>query len=513
MAVIISDDLIINVVVNGVETKTIDNHYDTGAPGTYLPGKDFSPVDDVSAGVVTSYQIGISLSSKTNQSYPIDKLFLQSADDPKTNGTGSIPFYLINSNPNPQDTTDDNLYTVLPGYSANMTSVVLGPNAGVTSTSTVNLTLNVNYPDGVYWKTKIAPKIYVCAVKDNIEKKSDLLLPLEVRMSSTSIIENNLYREAIEWSGIRLTTQNGQQGFIVPFYFKTSKNDPVNLAELLDSPNPDTITYEADIAFTIDGTTIPILLPQITTSLQSGMPGVSIQNVTMNGNKLTIQLKRNSKMNFPVIIRATAFLPYDPGSKTSVTMQMNAAWSLPTGVIFDNWVNEYIFSENTIGGFSASQVIPLTFVNPLTLSNIVNGFIQPPNTRISSSLNFSNLDFVSPVGSKLLILYDSVVSWISDAAPFMEVTYTPLGSNIAEIYTPPSSAFIQQYAYVPLPSGYNPNTLAQSVFNGSVTLGTYAEILAQGHKPNILMTTILADIFSGLNIDYSKLVSISYVNA
>ncbi|MEG0684982.1 MAG: isopeptide-forming domain-containing fimbrial protein [Coprobacillus sp.] len=513
MAIIISDDLIIKVVVNSVETKTIDNHYDVGAPNTYLPGKDFSAVDNVSAGVVTSYQLGISLSSKSNQSYPIDKLFLQSATDPKTDGTGSIPFYLINSNPNPEDIIDDNLYTVLPGYSANMTSVVLGPSAGVTSTSTVNLTLNVNYPEGVYWKTKIAPKIYAVAVKDNIEQKSDLLLPMEVRMSSTALIENDFYRLATEWSGIRLTTQSGQKGFDVPFYFKTSEKKPDNLALLLDSPNPDTITYEADLAFTIDGTNIPILLPQITASLQNGMPGVSIQDVSMTGSKLSIQLKRNGNMNLPVIVRVVAFLPYDPGSKTSVTMNMTGSWGTPTGVIFNNWVNKYIFSESTIGGISASQVIPLVFVNPPTLTNSVSSLVQAPNTGINSNLSFSNINFISTAGSKMMIMLDSVVGSISDALPLLQLSYTPLGQIPSVTIDLPTSDFLQQYAYVDLPTGYDPNTISKNVFNGSVTLGTYAQILASGHKPNILLTTILTDILTGLPINYENAVSISYQNA
>lgn len=510
MAIIISGDLIINTIINSVETKTIDNHYDVGAPGTYIPGKDFSATDDVSAGVVTSYQIGISLSSKSNQTYPIDKLFLQSADDPQTNGTGSIPFYLINSNPNPQYITDDGLYTVLPGYSANMTSVVLGPTAGITSNSTVNLTLNVNYPNGVYWKTKIAPKIYAVAVKDNIEQKSNLLLPLEVRMSSTALIENDLYRLATEWGAIRLTTQGGQKGFIVPFYFETSKDNPDNLAILLDSPNPDTITYQADLNFTIDGTLIPVLISQITTSLQSGMPGVSIENVSMNGTKLSVQLKRNGNMDFPVIVRVTAFLPYDPGSKTSVTMQMNASWASPTGVIFDNWVNEYIFDESTVGGISASQIIPLTFVNPPVLSNSVSALIQQPNTGIASNLNFANLNFMSTAGSKMMLMLDSVVGTISDAQPYMQVIYTPLGEIVPVTFNPPANAFLQQSAYVPLTAGYDPNTIAKDVFDGTIIVGTYAEILALGNKPNILVTTILTDILAGLPIDYEKNVTISY---
>lgn len=513
MAIIISDDLIINVVVNNVETKTIDNQYATGAPGTYVPGKDFSPTDNVSAGVVTSYQIGISLSSKTNQNYPIDKLFLQSADDPQTNGTGSIPFYLLNSNPNPQDITDDMQYTLFPGYHANMTSVVLGPEAGITSQSTVNMTLNVNYPDGVYWKTKIAPKIYAVAIKDNIEQKSDLLRPLEVRMSSIANLENNLFYQATEWSGIRLTTVNGQKGFIVPFYMQTKEEHPANLAILLDSPNPDTITYEANIDFTIDGAAIPLTLSQITTSLQSGMPGVSIDSVTLNGTLLTVVLKRNGNMSFPVTIRPTVFLPYDPGDKLTVTMHMNASWNTPAGVIWNNWINAYIFNETTIGGFSASQIIPLQFTNPPTLLNSVNGLIQPPSNLLSSFLSYTNLNFISTAGSKMMLLYDSEVSWISDAVPFMQISYVPLGEVVPVTFNPPANAFLQQYAYVPLPSGYDPNAISQNVFDGSVTVGTYAEILAAGHKPNVLVTTILTDVLSGLNIDYSKTVSIYYQKA
>lgn len=512
MSINILDDLTIAVVVNQVNTKTITGQYDVGAPGTYLPGIDCSPTDDVSAGVTTSYQLGISLSSKSNQTYPIDRLFLQSADDPQTNGTGIIPFYLINNDPNPENTTDDMQYTLLPNYHANMTSVVLGPDAGITSTSTISLTLNVNYPDGVYWKTKIAPKINACAVKDGITAKSDLLRPKEVRMSSTSILENNLYYNANEWNGIRLTTVGGQKGFNVPFYLQTSRDNPDTLATLLDSPNPDTITYQTNITFSIDDTNIPVLISQITNSLQGGQPSVNVQSITMNGTLLTVVLKRNSDISFPVILRVVAFLPYDPGAKTTVTMKMKADWNIP-GVVFNNWQNAFIFSESTIGGFDASVIIPLTFVNPSTLLNNVSALVQSPNTIISSVLSFYNIDFISMASSKLLLLCDSEVASISDATPFMEVTYTPLGEVVPIKYNPPASAFLQQYAYVPLPAGYDPNTLGQSVFNGSVTLGTYAQIVALGHTPNVLMTTVLSDILAGLPIDFARPVSIAYQKA
>lgn len=510
MAINIQDDLRIDVVVNEVQSKTIDNVYSVGAPNTYVPGKDFAANDDVSAGVIVTYVLGISLSSKSNQQYAIDKFFLQSQDDPKTNGTGAIPFYLLNTNPDPLDVVDDMLYTPLVGYEATMTSVVLGPDAGITSSSTISMSLQVHYPTGVYWKTKIAPRIFACATKEGITQKSALLQPEEIRMSSNAPIQNNLYYEPGEWSGIRLTTVDGQKGFNVSFYMKSQRNDPANIATLLDQPNCDIMEYKAVLSFSIDAQNISITVSQISVSLQSGLPQVSIQNISVNGSEVTVQLKRNDTMKLPIIIRAVVFLPYDPGVKPSVTMIMNASWGTPQGVDWQNWVNQALFPTTTIGGFIGTLIIPLVFVNPPRLSNSVSAYIQPPNQSIGSYIAYSNLNFVNPIGSKLLLLYDSKMTWINDATPSLIVRYTKLGEVVASEFIAPSDAFVQQYAYVPLPSGYNATAIGKSVFDGSVTLGTYAQIEALGNKPNVLMTTIIKDVYVGLPIDFTKNVSIYY---
>lgn len=73
----ITNDLVIDVVQTSLKTKTDDGIYNTGSPaGTYLPGKDFSENDDVSKGKSIDYTIGISLSSKSNSEYGIDKMYV-----------------------------------------------------------------------------------------------------------------------------------------------------------------------------------------------------------------------------------------------------------------------------------------------------------------------------------------------------------------------------------------------------------------------------------------------------
>lgn len=51
MAIDISADLTITLLQRDMATPTLSGVYDTGSPpGTYMPGKDFSPVDNVSTG-------------------------------------------------------------------------------------------------------------------------------------------------------------------------------------------------------------------------------------------------------------------------------------------------------------------------------------------------------------------------------------------------------------------------------------------------------------------------------
>ncbi|MEG1499629.1 MAG: hypothetical protein RR400_00955, partial [Clostridia bacterium] len=510
MPINISEDLNITLKIISKDTKTIDGNYAIGnPPDTYLPGLDFSALDSVSTGVVTNYQIGISLSSKSNLVYPIDKLFLSSKDDPQTNGTGIVPFYYINTDPNPENIVDDNNYTPVTSTAANMLSVVFDQNAGVLSTSTLNLNLAVNYPGGLFWKTKIAPKIVAVAFKDGITKTSDILPAQEIRMSSTALVSNDFFRQPIEWSAIRLETKNGVKGFWVPFYFSTSKLNSSNINKLLDAPNMTAISYAANLNFTIDGTVIPIVAENILTSSVGG-GGITIENTTLSGNQYLVKLKPNGKIIFPIMLRSAVFLPYDPGAKASVTMQMTGDWALPGGVTFENWQNEYIFSKNTQGGISASQIIPLSFSNPPRLMNQVSSLIQPPQIDVTSDINFSSLDMFSVAGSKMMLLYDSKVSFLGDTPKFLSVSYVKLGEVLLTTFLPPPSTYVQQFGYAPLPLGYSANTICQSAFNGGITLGSYSDIVAAGNTPNVLVTTILSNVLSGQNIDYSKNVNITY---
>ncbi|MEG1776594.1 MAG: isopeptide-forming domain-containing fimbrial protein [Clostridia bacterium] len=512
MAIDISQDLNIFVQVLATETATLTGAYDTGFPaGTYLPGKDFSPTDNVSSGAVTSYQLGISLTSKTNQLYSIDKLFLQSLDDPNTNGTGAIPFYLLNTDPNASNVTDDGLYTLLPGYAASMASVVFGPNAGVTSTSTVTLTLNVNYPNGVYWKTKIAPKIQAIAVKNAIQQASAVFRPPEVLLSSYATYTTGYAYDPIAWNAIRLGSHNGGSGFFVPFYFPVSQTSVSSINKLLDTPSFSSIDYSTNLRFTLDGKSIPLSTANVVLSLSA--PTLAIASYSLSsGGQLNVRLTGSLPQagNVPWLY-AQVFLPYVPGNESSVTMVMNGAWNPLNdgGVRFNDWQNRHVIGKVEAGGIQAQQVIPLKFtVVPNLQTNVSTAGYQ---STLQPGLLFSNLNFISTAGSQLLLLYHdpNAISNISDSPPALLVQYsTPTQSYLQ--YEPPTTAYRQQYGYTPFPAEFNPNAIADAVFSGAIPVGTYQQIASTGNTPNLLLTTILTDILSDLPYDPTQTLGIFY---
>ncbi|MEG1278281.1 MAG: isopeptide-forming domain-containing fimbrial protein [Cellulosilyticaceae bacterium] len=509
MAINISEDLKIIVKVISVETKTKTDVYDTGFPSaTYLPGKDFSPTDNVSDGVVTSYKLGISLTSKTNQIYAIDKLFLQSVDDPRTNGTGAIPFYLLNSDSNASNITDDGLYTVWPGYSANMVSVVFDQNSGVTSTATVNLTLNVNYPSGVYWKTKIAPKVQVVAVKDAVKKKSDSLALMEVKMSSFANHVTNYGYEPVLWDAIRLSERKGVPGFYIPFYFKSTLTTPSELGRLLDTPNVTSINYSTNLSYTIDGVDIPVTTDNVDLQFSDGM---TLNSYSVTAGQLDMDMK-NAKLQ-EYAIELQVFLPYDPGDKDSVTMVMNGRWNLKNdgGVRFNDWQNSNIISKTQTGKIQAEQIIPLKFTIESYLKT--NLLMANYNGNILTGLIVNNINFLSLSGSQLLILYEDFngISNISNSPPYLVVEYYET-TGVNHQYAPPVTDYLQQYACVDLSMGYDPTVIARQVFDGSIPVESYQDILDKGKIPNMLLTTVLVDILAGLNYDPNREIGIYYGN-
>ncbi|MEG2857610.1 MAG: hypothetical protein RR994_03215, partial [Clostridia bacterium] len=513
MAIDISNDLNIFVQVISTQTATISGAYDTGSPpDSYLPGKDFSAADSISNGLVTSYKLGISLTSKSNKEYSIDKLFLQSADDPKTNGTGAIPLYLLNSDSDPANVTDNGLYTALPNYSANMASVVFDKTVGITSTSTVNMTLNVNYPSGIYWKTKIAPNIQVVAVKDSVQKVSPLLKPPEVRMSSFGKYNTDFLYYPIEWSLIKLINKNGLPGFSVPFHFLSSMSSASNIGKLLNTPNITSITYSANLSFTIDGTSIPLTTGNvdITPILPNGM---MLQSFSLTAGKLIITLAvPQGEIRGTPRLDLSVFLPYDPGSKASVTMAMVGSWDVSNngGVKLEGWLNSYIMSETQTGGINASQVIPLITPPPIPhlSDNVVN---SKYGGQLGGNLSSIGYNFLSVSNSQMLLLYDdpNAISHLGNDADYLSVAYSVNG-QLQTPYTALPSEYRQQYAYVPLPVGYDPTAIARAVFSGGVFLGSYQAILNAGHTPNVIMTTLLSDLISKLNADLTKNITISF---
>ncbi len=509
MPIDITQDLNIDVNEISVETKTINNTYDSGTPGTYLPGIDCSATDNVSKGILTTYKIGIALSSKSGTTYPLDKLFAQVVEDPKTDGTGIVKMHYINTNNDCLDTTDDGLNTLVNGNNAVMNSVVLNGASGISSTSTINFDVEIKY-NQINWKSKIMPNIRIGVVKDDITVFSNPISLSETRLSAKANLRSYLTFSSSIWSNIRLTKKDNVDGFYAPFFLVTDKTDIANVAHLTEAPIFSVVNYYLNLAYTIDSIPVTLNVDNIDISVGTGYTVLSKE---LNGTILKLSLQKNNSTshNYPYIT-ITPFIPYTKGSENSVNLNLTASFdtsSVPYGTEYTDFQNSCIFNPLSIGSITTSVNIPLATTTEVVLFDYVNGDYNLTDKLITNYISITNNNFIKLNKSKFLLVLQSEVSYFDDNTPSFDVSYySPTGD--LSLYTALPSEYTYKFGYVDTDLVTNYNTISKSILDGNVFLGTYQEIIDSGHNPNILQAEVVSEIFDKFIYDAAKEVKITF---
>lgn len=501
MAIDISTDLVITLLAQNIQTPTINGVYDTGSPpDTYLPGKDFSPTDNVSTGNTANFNFSIAFDSLSNQIYNLDMVYIQTVDDPRTDGTGRILGYWINTNSDPSDTTDDGQNTLIPGYFSNMSSIVFDSSANIKSNSTVLTGITVTLPITFWWKSKIMPTIQVVAVKDGITKVSSPLTLPTVNLSTVAALITTLLPNG----NMSYTDQGGNKGFIVPFYFRTYKEVLPNIAQMNDNPEFDLITYKVDFSASVNSVNIPVTTANFTVTSTSN---ATVSSYDYQAGAFTITLKQTDPGQIFAIVYA--FLPFDPGALTSATVSVVGNWDVLSPVSITDFTNSILFIRSHGGSFTQTQnvvIVPEPPEDKIYLSETIFGNLS--NSSIFQALSYRYYSCPRPLNSKFIKMIDSKVASFGDT---VTTRYTYYDTNgvffIGEI---PANSYTVLYAEYDFNSVYDPNTIGELVASGAITLLSYADMIAQNKIPNILVATITQDLFAGIDVDYDNAVSFDF---
>lgn len=503
MAIDISTDLSITLLAKEILTPTITSVYDTGSPpDTYLPGKDFSPTDDVSTGTTVQMSLSISFDSISNQLYILDQVYIQSIDDPQTNGTGNFLIYWINTNPDPTNITDDGQNTILPNYVSKMSSIVFAETSNISSTSTLTTNITITLPvNGFYWKTKIMPKIQVVAIKDGIKKISSPLQLPTVRLSTAS----NLVSTIGTISPTGYVTLDNQTGFLSPFFIRTFKEDIASISRMLDNPKYNLITYQINLTGSVNGNNIPLNTSNF--SIYSINNGEIISYNYLN-NILTIVCKQ-TVVSTQLSLSAYFFIPFNAGSLTEATVKINGTWNTTPPLITD-FENRHLFTESSSGNINQETLVNLIPTPPASkprLSETISATLA--SKTVYQALSFNDYPCIKTDDSIFIKLIDSPIASFNST---LTATYSYYDVDINQSVTNPvlSDSYTVLYAHYDFPSNYNANNISQQIIDGLIPLTSYNELVEQNKTANIVVITYTKDLFAGKTTDASNVTSFQF---
>lgn len=499
MSIDISTDLNITLLAKSKSTPTLTGIYDVGNPaGTYIPGKDFSATDDVSTGNTVQYTFSIAFDSVSNQLYTLDKVFIQSVDDPTVDGTGQILGYWINTNPDPTNIIDDGQNTLIPQYYSNMSSIVFDSSANIKSDSTVTTGITVTLPISFWWKSKIMPKICIIAIKDGIEKASDPLQLDTVRLSTAANIPSSLSPHTITY-----TTQASQTGFLDNFFMGSLKQIIYNITPMNDEPDFELVTYKVDYNAAVNGLTIPLTKNNFSiTFISNG----TLVDYDYTNEVFTITLKQ--KLNGSVSVIMDVFIPFNPGSLKKATVTINGDWISNLPVTFTNFMNQYLFTLSNVGTLTRSVeviIVPEQPVNDPILSNSISGNLQ--TEKVYQSLSYRYYSCPRTKDSTVIRMIDSEIATF---AKTITTQYQYYVGNQFYFSPLPSDSYTVLYGHYDFIGTYDANIISQQVINGTIPLKTYDEIISENKTPNIMALSITKELFDGITVNYDNFVTFRF---
>ena len=505
MAIDISTDLIIQV--NGAVqiTPTVNGIYDPGGvPGQYDPGKDYSETDNVSKNGQPVYVVNISLNSRTNQVYPIDKLSVGFANASGALTTGT-PIYFLNTDPDALDTADDGSNTVAPGSASSPISVFTN---GIESNSTLSTQLVVTLPNETAWKTKIQPNFIVVAEKDGITASQTGQLP------AVKLAPKTRYVSTLTAANQNITFS--PNAFQIPFEVRSTADRYLNqILPVLGLTNPtdfSSVTYRIDLSAKVNEVAEDIDPDGFTFTPPAGFT-VTDYSYTNGVLEFTVSGPFASAAN-GIVTAVTASVPYTPApGAITASVTLAGAWN-PTDPVSIAANNNYQILFELVTGGSANYTAPFVDltnggIGALRIRHVLelNTVNTPPPTLPQYVAATHDDLFYVATGSKYVMLIDSLIAGLkpntATAAP-VQIIYTDLGGT-QHTQTVDPALYTESFAYVGLNEAvYDPNVIAHNIVTGTTPTGTYASVIASGHKPDVRMLTLTGDPWAGISFDPMK---------
>ena len=494
MSIDISTDLIIVLQAQNIETPTTTGVYDLGSPpGTYIPGKDFSPADNVSTGGKAQLNFSISFRSIGRQTYNLDKIYIQSADDPHTDGTGKIPGRWSNTVSDPTHLMDDGRNAIIPNYNANMSSVVFDAGANIKSNSTISTSIDVALPDfGFWWKSKIVPKIQVVAEKDGIKKASEPFQLPEIILSTTGIFNSTLQSAG----NIVYSAEKSRSGFTVPLVIFSQKENHSNIKSILDNPDFDLITYQIDFTAAVNEVDLPLTSANFI-AFSSGF--AQVVSVDYAAGVLTTVMRQTDPG--PVSVQVNAFLPFNAAGMDMVTVEIQGTWKVSPPAV-TGFVNEYLFTQSAGGSASQTAEVNTSQKSPVPLPLIQKNIYGSLTRTVEQNAIIQNYSCFHPQNSVMIRMMDSEIASFGSGLT-LTYSFTDTEGSIVE-GTLPAGSYTALYGHHDFRMSYDPNFIAQQVMRGLIPVMSYDALVNSGKEPNVLVITILKDLYDGYAVDDKK---------
>lgn len=282
MAIDISNDLVIRAKGKILNTPTKNGIYDCDdCPFEYIPGKDYSLIDDISTGKMVTYLIDIELESKSDQLYCIDKISIGSND--YSDDLTKTKTYYINTDPDAliiQD-NNENIYT---GTDTTLFPVTL--KNSISSNFKFTTSLLFKLPKKCFWKSKLSPSILILAEKSGCFKKFIFNLP-EVKIAPKSDYISELSKTLTD-DKILIKNINNMDKIIFPFKILSYTQDIEDVINLSDTPKFSKITYNISIEVSSNCKLCKLYKKNF---IFKPTKGFNIKNYSYHNNKLSLSLE------------------------------------------------------------------------------------------------------------------------------------------------------------------------------------------------------------------------------
>ncbi len=475
-----SEDLLITADSDiRMQTPTINDSYAAGAAGTYEPGQDYSPEDDVSMGRSVLYDVSFSFASKAyEEGYVIDALKVVSVDESGQELDLQTPLYWNNG-----------------GRTEQMAVIkdIKWQESGFVTGGTAKMSLAVELPQAIYWDTQIAPRIKLIAMVGNASVESGVIELPAVRLSSQAIMTHGF----TDGTSQVVIYDDKSDLFEASFNFYSGQKDQADMIGLLDQPLLAAQTYHFQVKAMLDeqNVTAQLLADSFRVQPGDGMTLADGQAISYDADTamLTVTLipkegkaprKCDTKIYVQVPHALAGEAPHGIEHKVSVTLTPAGE-----GISFTDFTNQALFKQEvgkawtTGGALSCPTHEEAAEGAPWFTENIA---VQDKEFgTIEHTVSFRNMHLAEEDDITIYQVLPHRIAYLAEGGTLQQKvadqTETVQGVEILYGWSEQLMAFGQSDGGAKT----NYKNLQQALQAGTIPLMSYAEVIAQGHYPNI----------------------------